>query len=257
MNHDDVYFAGRSHVFYKALIDNSTNSVRQVLDYNDMKPANFEMLLKYMYTGEVCFSTAEELCFGIYAAARFQLEHVREECESRLRSCFESDAVNAAIFLECDDEFKPHQLCTELRREAKDCVQRQFEDLIKSERIADLSLESMGQLLSLDVYDEVSEIEVFRAVVRWSTRQCSKKGLATESGQLQSVCSDLIYLVRYTLIPAQLLATEVAASGLLTDGLLLTLFRMGQGVRLDVPFCTESRRIVEVGATADVQVPQV
>ena len=71
--------------------------------------------------------------------------------------------------------------------------------------------------------------------------------------QLKAVGGDLIYLIRYTLIPMELLGTEVAPSGLLSNDCIGALFQRAYGNDVDVPFCTQPRHmVIKLESTAAV-----
>ena len=72
-----------------------------------------------------------------------------------------------------------------------------------------------------------------------------KKAWKRSVKEFKAIGGELIYLIRYTLIPEKLLGTEVAPSGLLSDDHISAIFQRVCGRDVDVPFCTQPRHVVE------------
>ncbi len=71
----------------------------------------------------------------------------------------------------------------------KDCRQ-----ILSSEVIEELESETLTHLLQVDsIFSVPLEIEVFRALSRWTNAQCNKSGIKRVGKNLQKLAGDLIY----------------------------------------------------------------
>jgi hypothetical protein len=207
-----------------------------------MTPSEFELLVKYMYTGEICFHNVKELCFGIYISARFNLADVKKECLKRLQSKLDEDAGNAVTILHLDGRFRTQPDNTELFVTIDTTIENNFRAILSSQAIGEIDKDLMHLLLGMETSEDVPEIEVFRALMKWTGACCHKLGVNSEEPkELQAAAGDLVHLIRFNQIPIDLLGAEVVSSGLLSNDLIARVFQRIYNEDTEVPFCTEVR----------------
>ena len=141
-------------------------------------------------------------------------------------------------FSTCTEDTQTYRMC-------EDIISKHFTTVLACDELVDIDVDCMEKLLSIKPQEEVAEIDVFRALLKWIRATCVKKGLERSAEQLKAVGGDLIYLIRYTLIPMELLGAEVVLSGVLSNDCIAALFQKVCGRDVDVPFCTEPRHVVE------------
>ena len=232
-------------MFHDILVDQKQHTNNVTINYTDMTAAEFELIIVYMYTGRMCFNTVEEVCYGLYAAERFALDDVKTECSKLLKTFLNTDCNNALKVFNLYDRFNTCNEDTETYRMCEDIISKHFTTVLACDELVDIDVDCMEKLLSMKAEEEVEEIDVFRALLKWIRATCVKKGLERSAEELKAVGGDLIYLIRYTLIPMELLGAEVAPSGVLSNDCIAALFRKMCGHGVDVPFCTEPRHVVE------------
>lgn len=182
-----------------------------------MAPAEFQHVILYMYSGAVDLHSVEELCFGIYGARRFSLEALKQVCLERLQKLMQDDSEITLRVLQLDQRFHNCKEDEALRTVVHDNISKNYRAVVNSEVITTIDADAMKTLLEMETDQDVPEIEVFRALLKWTKAVCFNKGLPLTSKELQAVAEDLTFFVRYTFIPPAELLGEVAASGLLTD----------------------------------------
>ena len=232
-------------MFHDILVDQKQHANNVTIDYTDMTAAEFELIIVYMYTGRMCFNTVEEVCYGLYAAERFALDDVKSECSKLLKTFLNTDYKNALKIFNLHDRFGTCTEDTQTYRMCKDIISKHFTAVLACNELVDIDMDCMEKLLSMKPEEGVAEIDVFRALLKWIRATCVKKGLERSAEQLKVVGGNLTYLIRYTLIPMELLGTEVVESGILPDSYIRMLFQRAYNNVVDVPFCTEPRHVVE------------
>ena len=196
-------------------------------------------------TLEECVSILEEVCYGLYAAQRFALDDVKTECSERLKIFLSTDYKNALKVFNLHDRLSACTEDTQTYRVCEDIISKHFTAVLACDELVDIGVDCMERLLSMKPQEEVAEIDVFRALLKWMRATCVKKGLETSAEQLKAVGGDLIYLIRYTFISMDLLSAEVTPSGVLSNDCITALFQKVCGRDVDVPFCTGPRYVVE------------
>ena len=246
-----IYISGCSTVFHDILGEQKLHTQHVTVEYTDMSAEEFELVVVYMYTGHMCFNTVEQVCYGLYAAERFALHDIKTECTELLQAFLNTDYKNALKILQqhtryyvCAEHTQTYTMC-------QDIISKHYTAVLECDELVNMDEDCMKILLSIESQEEVAEIDVFRALLKWLRATCIKKSVETSVSELKAIGGELIYLIRYTLIPEKLLGSEVAPSGLLTNDCIAALFQRACGVDVDVPFCTEPRHVVkEMEATA-------
>jgi len=202
-----------------------------------MSPTEFELLVIFFYTGDVQFNSVAELCCGLYAASLYKMENLQKVCSARLQEKLKEDCGNALLILQLHERFNLRDDNADLFDQVELLIKKDYGQILSSGVIEKLERETMEQLLKMDSICSVAEIELFRALSRWTNARCNKSG----SKNLQKMAGDLIYHIRYNLIPLDLLGKEVTSSRLLPGTLIAQVFEQHYNKNLKVPFCTESR----------------
>ena len=222
-----------------------------------MSAAEFELVVVYMYTGQMYFESVEQLCYGVYAAERFALDDMKSECLKRLHNVLNENCVNALKVLQLHERFNTRE-DTQMYRLCEEVILNNYKAILACDALVDNDVDCMVKLLSMNTRHEVNEIDVFRALLKWIRATCVKKGVELNADEFKAVGGDLIYLIRYTLIPVELLATEVLPSGVLSDRCIAMLLEKAYNNDVDVPFCTTPRHnFEEHGATTAVSTTSV
>ena len=217
--------------------------MRDTLDYTNMDADEFELVVKYLYSGQVAMGSVSELCFGLYVAELWELAQLETECQTRLRDAVRQDAGAAVKVLELDERFVAREHNSELFAEVDAVIQESYSAVLGSTALLDVNADSMRRVLDMDTADDVSEMEVFRALLAWSRARCTEKGVEPTGEELRAAAGDLIYLVRWSDINVDVFCKEVVPTGLLDGELVSLVVQKQHGVEVEVPFATASRKV--------------
>ena len=120
-------------MLHQALLGDDNNVVHSTLDIPDMAPSNFEHLIRYI--GKISFGSVHELCFGLYAAERFQLHDLQIECLKRVQKLMKENRRTAVELI--DARFKFYIVCDneQIFSEAVEIVKSNYEETLTSDCI--------------------------------------------------------------------------------------------------------------------------
>jgi hypothetical protein len=206
-----------------------------------MKPEEFELLIIFLYTGDVQFKSVSELCSGLYVASLYKLSSLLSACTTRIQEKLKEDSGNSLLILQLDERFNCRVDNAALFDQVDDLIKKDYRQILSSGVIDELESDTLKHLLQMDSISSVPEIEVFRALSRWTNARCVKNGIERVGENLQKMAGDLIYLIRYNLIPFDILGTEILTSGLVPESWFALILGRCYNEKMEVPFCTESR----------------
>ena len=210
----------------------------------DLAPSEFELLVHFIYTGQDCFITVHDCCVGLYAGDRFSMTDLKVKCSKRLWRLLQKDSSIAPLIVKFIDRFNCRNDNLFLYNKSTDIIWRDYRTIINSDTVATYDRATMEQLLEMSIEGAVPEIEVFRALLKWARRECVRKERDTVAEELRQVCGDMVHLIRFPLMTAEELVTEVMESGLLSDEHMKLLLHRAFNPTLDVPFIVDSRQSV-------------
>ena len=168
-------------MFHDILAEQKLHTQHVTIDYTNMSAEEFELVIVYMYTGQMCFNSLEQVCYGLYAAERFALDDVKTECFQLLQAFLNTDYKNALKVLQlhsryytCADHTHTHTYTM-----CQDIISKHYTAVLACDELVDMDVDCMKTLLSMQSQDQVSEIDVFRALLNWLRATCVKKGVET------------------------------------------------------------------------------
>ena len=235
-----VCYLGCSEELHRIVVDEETNNT---LNIPDMAPSDFECLKAYMYLGKINFCSVHQLCFGLYAAERFQLHDLRILCLRRLQSCIRENHSAAVELIDARFKFTILIENEHVFAEAVDIVKSNYEEVLISDCIPKISRDTIELLLHLVPNENVEEIIVFRALLKWVEGFCNRNNMAVTVENKRAAAGDMALAVQYNLMPADLIDSEVAPSGLLDDKLLVLAFRCAVGGSVASPFGKQAEKL--------------
>ena len=125
--------------------------------------------------------------------------------------------------------------------------------MVASTDFNNISQKTLASLLRRNVLDIV-EIELFRAVLKWSDFQCSKKGTMESK---RSVIDDAIYDLRFFAMTQEEFAQNVATSGLLTAEEIVLIYNKFNGIdSLDLKRKQSGKRSIDYNIVFPDGVPK-
>lgn len=147
--------------YFKELFVNSGVSNVHYLELPNVSAKAFEILLEYMYTGELVM-TCQELWEVYRAARRLGMTEARAKCISLLQVT--SDHIENIVYLYVNA--KKLGMLNESAINFKSLTSN-FERLVMTKEFLDLNIEQMMDVLSVDEIGARSEVVIFLAALKW------------------------------------------------------------------------------------------
>uniref|UniRef100_A0A0P6G7V8 BTB/POZ domain-containing protein n=1 Tax=Daphnia magna TaxID=35525 RepID=A0A0P6G7V8_9CRUS len=209
-----IILASRSEYFRALLFGGLLESQKSEIELKGISAAAFHVLLKYVYTGYVSLSSMkEELVKDLLGLAhQYAFPELEQSVSDYLKSILSQ--TNMCLVYDVANLYQLRALMEACRQYAD----KHATDILQSEAFLQLSPGTLCDLLQRDSFC-VTEIEIFRAVLRWwhhnSYDDCVVKEDTTN--ELNSVLKS----VRLPLIPLSELLNEVRPSHLVSSDVIL------------------------------------
>ncbi|VDL74308.1 unnamed protein product [Nippostrongylus brasiliensis] len=186
------------------------------IELPDVEVPAFRALLRFLYSDEVEIGP-ESVMTTLYTAKKYAVPAMETACVEFLKQSLGAD--NAFMLLtqaRLFDEPQLAKLCLEI-------IDKNTSEALNGEGFTDIDLETLCLVLARDTL-RVKEAQLFQAVVRWSTEECSRRGLDPTSENRRAALGRAVQLIRFPLMTVEEFAQSAAQSGLLTDRELVNLF---------------------------------
>lgn len=199
-----------SPVFHAMFYGNMADT-REEIPLSDCHSRSFIEFIRYLYSDEVHL-TSGNVFELLYLAKKYIVPFLAESCCRFLEAELRENKVfrileHARLFSESDLEQRCWRL---LEAKTSACLQ--------SEGLLWISRDTLSSLLKRDALTLVDgECAVFKAAKRWATANCKVKGLETTGEKLRKVLKEVIYLIRFPLMPPRLFEDVVITTGILTE----------------------------------------
>merc|ERR1719153_929855 len=174
----------------------------------DVQPDAFKVMLQYIYTDHINLSSFELVCDICYAAKKYMLPALVEECTKYLwRDLYPRNACRALEFAKLLEE-------PVLQEKALQIITHQTLDVIGEPTWEDIEQTTLAVVLRKDSL-AAPESVMFEAMDRWASRECERRGVESDGDSKRLVLGDAVYLIRYLSLSAAEFAAGPAQSGIL------------------------------------------
>ena len=179
------------------------------IDLPDCEYEGVLEMLRYMYSGEVELNE-NNVMQVLYVAKKYILPSLAQECINFLHR--NVDLANVVCILSHAQRYDEKSLadqCWEL-------IDRETEEVVKSEEFATIErrlLEALVKRGSLNI----SEVELFKAVDLWATKDCERQGLAADDQVKRKILGEQIVKgIRFPAMEKEEFVSVVKDSKILT-----------------------------------------
>lgn len=205
----------------------------------ELPDCDYESLLeffRYLYSDEVKLSGTNVLQV-LYLANKYMVPSLANKCTEYLENSL--DAANVFSILPLAQKFEEQELvehCWEL-------IDKNTADIVRSGEFADLDkclVESIVQRESLNV----TEFDLFKAVVRWATRETERQGLNLNDDAKRRVLGEgIVKAIRFPVMTQNEFMSVVPDSNILTTKEIVNLMKHFSGVpTTPLPFLQTPRK---------------
>ena len=193
---------------FEAMFFGGLAETRREIKIPDVQPEAFSALLSYIYTDKVNLSNFELVCDICYAANKYMLPDLVEECTQFLwRDVNHKNACRALEFARLFEE-------PVLLEKALHVITHQTLDIVEESSWEEVDRATMVTVLSKD-HLAAPESILFDAMDRWAGRECDRRGVKKTGDNKRTVLSEAVYLIRYLSLSAAEFAAGPAQSGIL------------------------------------------
>lgn len=199
-----------SPVFHAMFYGNMADT-REIIPLSDCHSRSMIEFIRYLYS-DVVHLTSGNVFELLYLAKKYIVPFLAETCcrflEAELRETNVFKILeHARLFSEPDLEQRCWQI---LDAKTTACLQ--------SEGLLWISRDTLSSLLKRDTLSLVDgECAIFKATRRWAAANCKLRNFKPTGDKLRGALKEVLYLIRFPLIPPKLFEDIVVPSGILTE----------------------------------------
>jgi hypothetical protein len=213
--------ATSSAVFY-AMFYGELAEKNSVVDLSDTDEESLQEFLRFLYTDE-CNLTTDNAVFVLYLAKKYIVPSLAQKCFQYFDANFAAE--NVFIFFQQAIQFHENKL----EEKCWDFIDLKTNEAVASDGFSDINQATLVQLLTREPLN-VEEVDLFKAVLKWSEAECSRKGIEANAKNKRAAMGNAIYQIRFASMTLQDLAQNVSQSGILTPEEMLLFFEKFGGV---------------------------
>ncbi|CAB4055611.1 BTBD3_6 [Lepeophtheirus salmonis] len=208
-----------SPVFCSMLTGDYCESRKSFIEIPDISPSAFRVMLTYIYTDEIHLNP-ENVASTLYCTEKYGIPFLKERCITFIKANMNNP--NACLLFSQTRRY----LVADFVPFLKKSLLFNADEVLSSESIVELDLESLRELLSSDDLN-CKEILVFQAAMRWAAAAVLKKNNRDLSGSALREILGSVFLIWFCfsrLSPSQFVY-EVVPSGSLKDSEVLDILQ--------------------------------
>ena len=199
--------ATSSAVFYVMFYDELAEK-NPVLHLSDTDEESLEEFLRFLYTDE-CNLTTDNAVFVLYLAKKYIVPSLAQKCFEYFDANFAAE--NVFIFFQQAIQFHDNKL----EEKCWDFIDLKTSKAVASDGFSDINQATLVKLLEREPLN-VEEVDLFKAVIKWSEAECSRKGIEANAKNKRAAMGNAIYQIRFASMTLQDFAQNVSQSGILT-----------------------------------------
>jgi hypothetical protein len=212
--------ATSSAVFY-AMFYGELAEKNSVVHLSDTDEESLQEFLRFLYTDE-CNLTTNNAVFVLYLAKKYIVPSLAQKCfEYFDANCA---AENVLIILQQAIQFDENKL----EEKCWDFIDLKANEVVASDGFSDINQATLVKLLKHEPLN-VEEFDLFKAVLKWSEAECSRKGSEANPENKRAAMGNAIYQIRFASMTYQDLAPNVSQSGILTPEEMILFFEKKGG----------------------------
>ena len=221
---------------FEAMFYGELAETRDSIELPDCEYESLLELFRYMYSDEVNLS-GSNVMEVLYLANKYIVPSLVNECTEYLQNNL--DPSNVFSILPSAQEYEEKNLadrCWEM-------VDKQTEEAVKSDGFATIERSLLEAVVVRDTLT-IEEIELFKAVDLWATKECERQGLAAEGEVKRRILGEqIIKGIRFPTMKQEDFSGAVLDSDILTKKEIVSMFKcFGSALSSPVAFPGTKRR---------------
>ena len=177
----------------------------------DAEEESFKEFLRFLYADD-CKITAENAIGILYLAKKYLISSLAEKCCQILEASIKPENVFAVVEQAIQFDEK------ELEEKSWDIVSKKTRECLNSEAFCDIGLHTLNALLKKERL-AVTEVELFKAVLKWTDNECARQGINIEEDKTarRRILGDIVYEIRFLAMSHEIILKDVAPTKILTE----------------------------------------
>ena len=179
---------------------------------------------KKLYTDD-CKITAENAIGVLYLAKKYLISSLAEKCCEILEASINPENVFAVVEQAIQFDEK------ELEEKSWNIVSKKTRECLNSEAFCNIGLHTLNALLKKERL-AVTEVELFKAVLKWTDSECARQGINIEEDKTarRRIVGDSVHEFRFLAMSPENFAIHVSPTGMLTETEIVCLFQKLYGL---------------------------
>jgi hypothetical protein len=179
-----------------------------VVHLSDTDEESLEEFLRFLYTDE-CKITADNVVSVLYLAKKYIVPSLAQKCIEFLEAHLAVENVSTVLQQALQfDEKKLEKKCLEL-------IDLKTSEAVACDAFTGINEATLAHVLKRDSLN-VKEVDLFKAVLKWSEAECSRKGIEANAKNKRATMGNTIYQILFSSMTLQDFAQNVSQSGILT-----------------------------------------
>ena len=206
-----------SPVFY-AMFYGELAEKKDSIDISDCDHKSLLELFRFVYSDEVKLN-ADNVMQVLYLAKKYMLPSLADKCSEFLRQNL--DASN--VFHVLPDAQKYEE--KDLENHCWEVIDKETDEAVKSDCFVTIEKSVLEELVERESLN-VREVELFKAIDCWATKECEKQGLTTEGSVKRRILGErIVEAIRFPVMQQQEFADVVLDCDILTKKELFDLMK--------------------------------
>ena len=185
----------------------------------DAEEESFKEFLRFLYTDD-CKITAENAIGVLYLAKKYLISSLAEKCCEIIEASIKPE--NVFVVLEQAMQFDEK----ELEEKSWDIVSKETQECLNSEEFCNIGLHTLNALLKKERL-AVTEVELFKAVLKWTDSKCARQGINVEEDKTarRRILGDSVYEICFLEMSHENIVKYVSPTGILTETEMICFFQ--------------------------------
>ena len=185
----------------------------------DAEEESFKEILRFLYTDD-CKITAENAIGVLYLAKKYLISSLAGKCCEILEASIRPE--NGFAVLEQAIKFDEK----ELEEKSWNIISRKTQECLNAEAFCDIGLHTLNALLKKESL-AVTEVELFKAVLKWTDSECERQGMNIEEDKTarRRVLGDSVYEIPFLEMSQEDFAIHVSRTGMVTETEIVGIFQ--------------------------------
>ena len=196
---------------FEAMFYGELAETRDSIELSDCEYESLLELFRYMYSDEVNLS-GNNVMGVLYLAKKYMVPSLADKCSEYLQKNL--DPSNVFSILPSAQKYDEKNLVDQCWK----VIDEQTEEVVQSDGFATIDRSLLEAVIERDAL-YISEVELFKRVVQWATKESERQGLVADGQVVRRILGERIVKgIRFPVMTQQEFATDVLDTKILTLG---------------------------------------